>query len=67
MARRLTISRGKLALLDATAAIAPNIIVMCAGTDSLSVRCTSHKHHQRSTVAYLQCNWQAKQLSMLMA
>ncbi len=67
MARRLTISRGKLALLDATAAIAPNIIVMCAGTDSLFVRCTSHKYHQRNTATYLQCNWQAKQLSMLTA
>ena len=37
MARRLTISRGKLALEDATAAIAPNIMVMCGGTESLPV------------------------------
>ena len=67
MARRLTISSGKLALEDATAAMAPNIIVMCAGTDSLFVRCTDRKYHQHNIATYLQCNWQAKQLSMLTA
>ena len=41
MALRLTISRGKLALEDATAAMAPNIMVMCGGTDSFPVLCTS--------------------------
>ena len=39
IALRLTISRGKLALEDATAALAPNIMVMCGGTDSLPVLC----------------------------
>lgn len=43
MARRRTISRGKLALLEATAAMAPNAIVMCAGTVSLPERCASNK------------------------
>ena len=42
MARRRTISRGKLALEDAMAATAPNIIVMCAGTASCPVDCAHH-------------------------
>ena len=53
IALRLTISRGKLALEDATAAMAPNIMVMCGGTDSLPDLCTSvpkslsmHADHQ---------------------
>lgn len=44
MARRRTISSGKLALLDAMAATAPNTIVRCGGTFSCPVDCACTAH-----------------------